>query len=219
MTLDDGSTDQFTIALPILDAAGVKATYYIISDNLTNQPDYMTSAQVAAAKADGQDIQSHTVHHLDLTTLTPDEVDQELRMSQQALTAQFGGPVGDLATPFGTSNSETVAAASQYYQSLRTTDRGYNERDSLDPYRLRVQPVDNRATVAQVENWIAQAAYDRTWLILMYHHIEPANTKDQPYYTTPEDFAAEMEAVKNSGSPCRRSPRRCTRRRRRPASR
>ena len=199
VTLDDGSADQFTNALPILNAAGVEATYFIISDNLTNQPDYMTAAQVAAVKADGHDIQSHTVHHLDLTTLTPDEVDQELRMSQQALTAQFGGPVGDLATPFGTSNAEVVAAASQYYQSLRSTDRGYNERDSLDPYRLRVQPVDNRATVAQVQNWIAQAAYDRTWLILMYHHIEPANTKDQPYYTTPEDFAAEMDAVKNSG--------------------
>lgn len=199
VTLDDGTTDQFTNGLPIMDAAGVKGTFYIISDDLTNQPDYMTAAQVAALKADGQDIQSHTVHHLDLTTLTPDEVDLELKLSQQQLTSEFGGPVGDLATPFGTSNAETVAVASKYYQSLRTTDRGYNERDSLDPYRLRVQPVDNRATVAQVENWIAQAAYDRTWLILMYHHIEEPNTQDQPYYTTPADFAAEMNAVANSG--------------------
>ncbi|HEY2004002.1 MAG TPA: polysaccharide deacetylase family protein [Candidatus Saccharimonadia bacterium] len=198
VTLDDGFTNQYTNALPILQQNGLHGTFYIISGNLTSQPDYMTAAQVKALKAAGMEIGSHTVTHPDLTTLGATRLTNELKNSQTKLQSVLGSPVTDFASPYGTYDNRTVAAIQQYYASQRTTDPGYNSKDDLDIYRLRVQNITNTTTPAQVQAWINQAAADHTWLILVYHQVSTDPAAGE-YNTTPADFTTEMTTVHNAG--------------------
>src|SRR6185437_802374 len=138
-------------ALPILKKDAIHGTYYIISGNLTQQPTYMTAAQVRALKAAGMEVGSHTVTHPDLTTLTATQLTAQLKNSQTRLQSVLGGTaVTDFAAPYGTYNNATIAAAQKYYRSYRTTDPGYNSKDDTDVYRLRVQNIISTTTPAQV---------------------------------------------------------------------
>lgn len=201
VAFDDGYTSQYANALPVLTQNGVPGTFYVISGYLTAQPTYMTTAQIRALKAAGNDVQSHTVTHPNLVNLTADQLVAELQNSQQVLSTTLGSTIGDLAAPYGTQNTDTVAAVAKLYQSQRTMDSGYNSRDALDPYRLRVKSVRATTTPAQVQGWIEQASAQRTWLILVYHQVDtdPATLCSTCYGVTPTDFATEMQAVAQSG--------------------
>lgn len=200
LTFDDGWTTQYSAGLGILNKYGLTGTFYIVSGFLTKQPDYMTVAQIISLKAAGNQIASHTVTHADLTTLTPTMLTNELKNSQTTLTAKFGGPVQDFAAPYGTYNNATVAAASTYYRSYRTTDPGYNGKTDTDLMRLRVQNMTNTTTPAQVQAWVTQAARDKTWLIIVFHQISPSLTAGE-YSTTPANLDTELSALKTSGVP------------------
>ncbi|HEY6736218.1 MAG TPA: polysaccharide deacetylase family protein [Candidatus Saccharimonadia bacterium] len=201
VTYDDGWHNQYTNALPIMNKYGLKGTYYIISGELTNQPDYMTVAEIAALKSAGNEIASHSVTHPDLTTVTATKLTNELKNSQATLQSKFGGSVTDFAYPYGAYNAKTIAAASLYYQTQRSTDSGYNTKDNLTLTNLKVQNIFNTTTPAQVQAWINQAAKDHSWLILVYHEVgtTPIDPTDTQYTTTPADLDAEMAMVKNSG--------------------
>lgn len=200
LTFDDGWSTQYTSALPVMKKYGFIGTYFIVSGFLTVQPDYMTVAQIASLKAAGNQIGSHSVTHPDLTTLSAAALTNEFKISQTALAAKFGGPIQDFASPYGTYSNTTVAAAAKYYRSQRSTDSGYNSKDDLDVYRLRVQNMTNITTPAQVQAWVAQAAHDKTWLILVFHQLSPVlSTGD--YDTTPANLDTEMSNLKTSGVP------------------
>jgi peptidoglycan/xylan/chitin deacetylase (PgdA/CDA1 family) len=178
---------------------GLTGTYYIISGNLTAQPDYMTVAQITALKKAGNEIGSHTVTHSDLTTLSAANLTKELSNSKTTLNNKFGaGTITNMASPYGAYNNTTVAAIQKYYGSQRTTDAGYNSKDDFDVYRLRVQNMTNTTTPAQVQAWIDQAAHDKTWLIIVFHQIS-TNPAEGEYNTTPTNFNIEMSNLKNSG--------------------
>ncbi len=200
LTFDDGWTTQYTNGLPLMNKYGFKATYYIVSGFLTVQPDYMTVAQIASLKAAGNQIGSHTVTHPDLTALTAASLTNELKNSQSTLVSRFGGPIVDFAAPYGTYTNATVAAVANYYRSQRSTDSGYNSKDDTDLYRLRVQNMTNTTTPAQVQAWVAQAAHDKTWLILVFHQISPTLSAGE-YSTTPANLNTELSGIKSSGVP------------------
>jgi peptidoglycan/xylan/chitin deacetylase (PgdA/CDA1 family) len=177
---------------------GLTGTYYIISGYLKQQPDYMTVAQITALKNAGNQLGSHTVTHPDLTTLSATNLTNELKNSQSTLVSKFGGPIQDLAAPYGAYNNTTVAAAQKYYRSQRSTDVGYNSKDDTDLYRLRVQNMTNLTTPAQVAAWVAQAAHDKTWLILVFHQVSTSPTAGE-YNTQPADLDTELSGLKKSG--------------------
>ncbi|GAC1378963.1 MAG: hypothetical protein NVSMB43_20770 [Pseudarthrobacter sp.] len=78
VTFDDGWASQYNNALPVLNKYGIPATMYIISGSVNAVPSYMTQDQIQAFASRGDEIAAHTVTHPDLTTLTPDQVDNEL---------------------------------------------------------------------------------------------------------------------------------------------
>ncbi len=201
VTLDDGWSNQYTNARPILTRYGLPATFYIISGELTNQPYYMTGNELRTLATSGHEIASHTVTHTDLTTLTSSQLTTELSQSQTTLQNLLGMPVPNFAYPYGAYNANTITAASRYYQSQRTTDTGFNSKDNFNARGLKVQNIYRTTTVAEVQGWVNQAMRDKTWLILVYHEIAdtPLDPSNVDYTTTPADFDASMAAVKNSG--------------------
>jgi peptidoglycan/xylan/chitin deacetylase (PgdA/CDA1 family) len=198
---DDGWANQYTNALPLLNKYGQHGTFYIISGELTDQPDYMSKTQINGLLAAGNEVGSHTITHPDLTTLTTAQAQNEMQQSQTTLQTTFGIPVTDFAYPYGAYNANTIAIGNQLYKSQRTVDSGYNTKDNLNLSKLLVQNVFNTTTPAQVQAWVDQANQQHTWLVLVYHEVAtvPSDPTDVQYDTQISDLDAELSYIKSSG--------------------
>jgi hypothetical protein len=120
LTFDDGWDNQYSNAEPIMKAANMPGTFFLITSTLGTKG-YMTLAQAKSLQTDGAaEIGSHTVSHVDLTTLTPAKLDSELLNSKNTLEKTFG-PITSLAYPYGANNATVQAAAAKYYTSARST--------------------------------------------------------------------------------------------------
>jgi peptidoglycan/xylan/chitin deacetylase (PgdA/CDA1 family) len=114
VTLDDTWESQYANGLPSMVAHNVKGTVFTVTSFVDSDPTRMTTANLQAFQAAGNEIGSHQVDHVDPTTLTPAQLTYQLTASKAWLEARFG-PVYDYASPFGTYDATTIAAIQKYY--------------------------------------------------------------------------------------------------------
>jgi peptidoglycan/xylan/chitin deacetylase (PgdA/CDA1 family) len=107
LTFDDGYSDFATAAAPVLLRYGFVATDYVVS-GFVGHSGYMTAAQVRQMDAEGLVIGSHTVHHLDLATVSPAVALAEIDSGKVALEHLLGHRVLDFAYPYGGFDSAVV---------------------------------------------------------------------------------------------------------------
>ena len=199
ITDDDGYDDFYTNGLPILQKYGLPSTAYIISGEVNDTAaGYITTAHLKSLYNAGVEIGSHSVTHPDLSTLSATKQDNELKNSQTALQTLLGIPIVNYAAPYGAYNQQIVDDSVKYYQSYRGVEAGFNAKNNFDVNNIMVQNILDTTTAAQVKAWVAQAQATNTWLVLVYHQINPS-TATGTYNTYPADFDAQMAAIKNSG--------------------
>lgn len=128
ITFDDGSIDNYTNAFPILKEFNVKATMYVISGYI-NTSEFLTGEQIKEMSDYGIDIESHTVSHSKLSTLSYEEQLKELKDSKEAIENITGKPIIAVAYPEGKFNEDTKKATIEAGYSMGfTIDRGYADR-------------------------------------------------------------------------------------------
>jgi peptidoglycan/xylan/chitin deacetylase (PgdA/CDA1 family) len=198
LTFDDGILSQYSNGLPLLQKYNLPATFYIISGML-GQEGYMTGAQVKSLYNVGEDIGSHSVTHPDLTTLRATQLTNELSRSQTSLQQLLGVPVKNFAPPYGLINNNVLTQIKKYYQTSRGIESGLNDKASFNPYNIKVQDVDINTTPAQVADWIKQAQATNTWLVLVYHAVDPDSVTVGQYDVLPSQLDAQLAVIKNSG--------------------
>jgi peptidoglycan/xylan/chitin deacetylase (PgdA/CDA1 family) len=142
ITFDDGYSDVFHEALPVLKRLDMRATAYVISGRtLRSDTVFLTWHLLRALERDGFEIGSHTITHRDLTSLSDNEVLRELVQSRRAFERRLGHPVQWLAYPFGAYDSriERLARRAGYVLAV-TTEQGVVQSASrpLALRRLRV---------------------------------------------------------------------------------
>ncbi len=128
ITFDDGYMNNYTEAFPILKDLNMKATIFCVGNSLDGS--YYLSHEAIKEMSDyGIDIESHTVNHVHLDTLSYDEQLLELKKSKEILENITGKEVLSIAYPFGDYNTDTVKAAKQAGYSLGfTTNLGLSDR-------------------------------------------------------------------------------------------
>lgn len=115
LTFDDGYGDNYTELLPLLEKYDVKATVFVITGYL-NTEHYLTTEQVQALSDSGRvDIQSHTVDHQELPTLSREEQEQQLTQSRLDLARITGKIPYVICYPTGKRDDTTVELAQEYY--------------------------------------------------------------------------------------------------------
>jgi peptidoglycan/xylan/chitin deacetylase (PgdA/CDA1 family) len=196
LTFDDGYNNEYTQGLPLLEKYGFVSTQFVITD-LLNTSGYMTTAQLQAMSAAGNEIGSHTVTHDDMLTETPTTWTTELSQSQTTLQQLTGQSVSDFAFPNGLYNGAITAQTKLYYAAARGVEEGLNSKDNFNQYDLKVQNIYSSTTAAQVADWVAQAQATNTWLIIVNHSVR--KTPNDIYNITPTLLDTELAQIKASG--------------------
>lgn len=131
LTFDDGYTDNYTHAFPILQQYGFKATLFMVADSI-GQPRFLTAQQLLDMDAHGFAVESHTYTHRNMTTLQGPALREDLIKGRIVLESLLGHPVRYLAYPQGFNNEDVQRA---------TLDGGYRLAFTVSPNT--VQPGDN----------------------------------------------------------------------------
>lgn len=156
ITFDDGYMDNYTNAFPILKEFDMNATFFIISDfSISNKVDgsrFMSASEIKEMSDYGMDIQSHTVSHLELATLSYDEQLEELIDSKSTLEKLTAKPVTSIAYPLGSFNEDSKRAClNAGYSTSFTIDRGYADRDD-SPFELNRICIDYTYSPINIED-------------------------------------------------------------------
>ena len=122
ISFDDGYTDNFTDALPVLQRHHFVAEINVISGLIGGL--WLTWDQVRQMAADGFEIGSHTVHHYSLADVIPSTAEQELADSKSTLEQQIGKPVQFFCYPSGEPFHHGTSGQRQFITTLLYQD-GY----------------------------------------------------------------------------------------------
>jgi len=132
-TFDDGYSDFYTAAYPILKSHGFKAVSFVIT-GFVGIPGFLTWSQIDEMKSSGLVFfGSHTVHHLSLPSIAFDKIQSELTQSKKELEQHLGYPINWMAYPYGSVNKAVVDTALQSgYVGAFGTNRGtYQSTDFI----------------------------------------------------------------------------------------
>jgi peptidoglycan/xylan/chitin deacetylase (PgdA/CDA1 family) len=147
LTFDDGKEDALRVVLPLLQARGLRGTFFIIT-SLVGKPGYLSWDGVRALAAAGMEIGSHTVDHARLADLPDDRVRAELIDSKRELEAQLHAPVEALAYPYNSVRARVVDAARAAGYRAAVAGAAHGSANVLALYRF---PVNGVTTLKDLE--------------------------------------------------------------------
>lgn len=135
ITFDDGYTDNYINAFPILKELDMKASIFVITEGIDSGY-YLSTEQLKEMSSNGIDIISHTYSHPYLvnpklgTAMTYEEQLEEFKSSKQKLEEITGKEVTAVAYPYGYLNEDSKQAAKDAgYKLAFTTDLGLSDRE------------------------------------------------------------------------------------------
>lgn len=134
LTFDDGFTNFYDEAFPVLDRHGFTATVFIVSGHMGGvnnweQPPQalgllpiLSWTQAAELAKAGIEIGSHTRTHRDLTRCSPREASSELWSSRIDIREHLGLDTQSFAYPYGSVNNIIQKLAARDYRAACTTE-------------------------------------------------------------------------------------------------
>jgi peptidoglycan/xylan/chitin deacetylase (PgdA/CDA1 family) len=114
LTFDDGYKNNYTEAYPILEKYKMKGTIFFTTSAL-NKKNKLTEEDIKNMDENYIEIQSHTVTHLDLSTLDEETLEYELKESKEVIEELTGKEVNTLCYPAGKYNDAVLEMTEKYY--------------------------------------------------------------------------------------------------------
>ncbi len=201
LSFDDAWTSQYVNALPTLESAGLRGTFYILTQPVQGGwSSYMTPNQVKDIASRGHDIEGHTVTHTDLTTLSTTRLDREIRDSRVYLQNLTGKPITSLAYPYGSHNTNVInRTKAAGYTSARsadpTTQYGFNTQ-TTSRFTINSFSPNTNVSMTQMKSAIDKAKNEKLWFVLSIHEVK---VNGDLYAITPAQFSELVAYIKSSG--------------------
>ncbi len=174
---DDGTADQYQTSA-LLKARNMSGVYFVNSGRLGLTDEYLSTAQVQALQAAGNEIGGHTAFHLHLPEQSSAEQQRQICTDRDQLLAD-GLKVTDLAIPFGEFTTTTQSIARQCgYAAVRTSEDASKGFDTLPPanqFQLgAVSSLGDTTTTAYITGAVQKAEQTDTnggLVQLVFHRV------------------------------------------------
>ena len=165
LTFDDGYADNYIHAFPLLKKYHMKATIYIVterfnqdwatdkdtklSSNELNNETMLSHEMVQEMIHSGYiEIGSHTMHHVNLPTLSMEEKEKEIAKSKEVIEETYGITCNSFAYPFGFYDPASIKLVQKHgYSSAVTTVPQYIEWKDHDRYEVPRVIISGRQTL------------------------------------------------------------------------
>lgn len=152
LSFDDGYSNQYTQALPVLRARGWPGVLNLQVNRLGARGG-LSHRAVRAMLAAGWELSAHTYTHPDLTRVSDPDLEREVAGSRLALQEAFGAPVSFFAYPYGRTDPRVTAAVEAAGFDGATTIRQGLATAAEDPFalrRIKVSPSQGPRTLLAV---------------------------------------------------------------------
>ena len=162
ITADDGYQDNFLYMLPLLEQYQCKATVFIICSKMGEAPALHMSAEQAKQLSESEyvSIQSHTMSHEKLDTLSYESQQAEMEESKRFITRLTGKEPMVLCYPSGNQNDDTLSMLNDYFRfgvkmfrEYGTLNNTYNTSD--DPALVYRYFIEKQTPLSTYGEWIA----------------------------------------------------------------
>ena len=100
LTFDDGPSGHTSKLLYILKEKNAKATFYVLGSQVSKRPDLLRRM-----KNEGHQIGNHTWSHVDLTKISPEQIEQEISKTDEVIKNVIGSSTDTVRPPYGSANS------------------------------------------------------------------------------------------------------------------
>ena len=158
LTFDDGYKDNYTEMLPILEAHGMTAVVYVITNELGKE-NYLTFDELKEMQRRGIEIGSHTADHIALTELDATFKRRQLRESKIYLEWSGLEPICSLSYPNGAFDAEIETfLREENYLAAVTGETGLNtlETNPFELYRVHIRKPHFGLTEFKLRLWKAK---------------------------------------------------------------
>jgi peptidoglycan/xylan/chitin deacetylase (PgdA/CDA1 family) len=154
VSFDDGYRGDYTDAMPILAKHHWPGVLNLEMGSIESGE--LTNAMVARMIDAGWQLASHTIHHLDLTSMRGADLREEVNGSRALMRKRFKVPVDFFCYPAGRFNERAVAAVRRAgYLGATTTQEGLASTNQM--FKLRRVRIDASDGVPGMERKLSAA--------------------------------------------------------------
>ena len=113
LTFDDSMKEHYTIVAPELEKRGFRGTFWMCGGWMPAEPQYDTThftwAEAKEMSAKGHEMSNHSWSHPNMTTLSEDELKEQIRKNDEAILANLGKPSTTFCFPYNAYNDAVLA--------------------------------------------------------------------------------------------------------------
>jgi peptidoglycan/xylan/chitin deacetylase (PgdA/CDA1 family) len=135
LTFDDGYSDQFRYAFPILQRFGERAAFFVNTATIGTQH-HLSWHEVETMAQAGMSIGCHGVDHANLAALAPEAQRYEIETCLRVLRAHLHGPVIAYAYPSGYFDAYTIELERRSGLLFGFTTDPRFQTDAQSPYQI-----------------------------------------------------------------------------------
>jgi peptidoglycan/xylan/chitin deacetylase (PgdA/CDA1 family) len=206
LAFDDGWSDPYDHARPILDGYGYPATAYVIRD-LIGSPRRLTLEQLHRLEDfSGWEVAGHSdrlaVHNARWTGVSPEALSEDIEQLQRWLRSEGFRGVNHCAYPGGAYDDSVLQTVRRYWRAARTIIQSSTEVVTPpNPLKLRAWSMIDARPPGDLIARIDRARAGKQWCILTFHHVVPSDTAATDYSVS--DFRAIVDHIHAIGMPVR----------------
>ena len=157
LTFDDGYRDNYTTVFPLLKQYNFPATIFVTT-GLIGNPEYCSAEELREMHNSGLvAIETHTLTHPKLATLSRAEADHEIRESRRALQEILGTAPTLFAYPYGNFSEGTIGLVREIGFTGAVTVAEGTIDPATDPLRLPRNSIDRSTTFSQFRGKVSRA--------------------------------------------------------------
>jgi peptidoglycan/xylan/chitin deacetylase (PgdA/CDA1 family) len=175
LTFDDGLASHVDIAAPLMHERGLLATFFIVIGHV-GIPYGAEWAEWQTVVDMGHEIASHTINHLDLTTISSEELWREIVLSKTYFEQNItNARIQTFCYPGGAYNQNVIDLIEDHYIGARGVPDGLQVPESHspgNPYTVIPVPFGTNERISDMNQLVEDAVETGGWLVEMIHGIE-----------------------------------------------